>query len=243
MKVYEIISRNEPVNENLKSSILGGIKKFIGKNKKSVGLGSSAAKIASPLQNISQQLTSGITILKNLGVYGLFGYEINKYVDEIQQGIEHVEAGDWNDATFQTYRKQRSAIFISTLSTMILSSMGSKMVGSAANMLTFGLLSKWFPFLTKLSTTALQLYFMNYVVNTKEGADYIARFLASPVIGDVFGNGSVAAVDWISKKMDQTLGMSIPGAATKDTPDNPQVQQVPFQSKLKSGSINNIVDW
>lgn len=84
---------------------------------------------------------------------------------------------------------------------------------------------------------------MNHFVNTPEGADKIAKFIALPIIGKEFGDGSVILIDWLSKNMDKTLGVAIPGAATKDTPDNPQVQSVPFKSKLTPGASSRIIDW
>ena len=300
MKIYEIISESkDQIDEDLKSSILGGIGRTLFGNKeelKSVANSlyryvnkSGKLDISNPtvqaainkygkkiiktteknakdynntigkalfttnFNEIKTSISTGWSILKKLGWAVIIGQPFATYYDEIEQGIEQVEAGNWDDATFQVYRKKRTAILVATIGKQILYYMGIgasvKFATGVGNFLTFGLLSKipGLTFLTKVATPAAQLYFMQSI-NTPEGANAIAQLLVQPILGskytisDLLGSLSVSAIDFLSKKADESIGISIAGAANKNTPDEPTTQ-TPNEPVKPYVSAAELIPW
>ena len=251
MKIYEIISES---NSHLDEGSFGSY--LLGKyGPKLLGAGEKTAAKEVPMiiKKLNIGLDTFLDMVKKMGGISILVPTITTYVDEIKQGISQVEAGNWDDTKFQTYRRQRTTIFITKLTSEIsLYWLAGKTIpiatgaaSSIGNVLTFGLLKYLLPMLAKITNTTAQLYFMN-LINTPEGANALATLIASPVINDIYGTAVTGAIDYLSKKADQAIGVSIPGASTKNTPDNNFIQPTQPDKKgppIVVGASSRIIDW
>ena len=181
------------------------------------------AKISQKFTDILAGLKDFGSWIKTAGWVAIIGAPFWDYYNEIEKGMEAVKSGEWDNETFEKYRKQRTAILITKVSKQIfyyltiggVSKVASSVGTVAGNIITFGKLSKIpgigvISSLSKLTTTSAQMYFMSSI-STKEGADAIAQLVVSPIFGskftisDILGTAATSSIDYLQKKAEEAV--------------------------------------
>lgn len=188
MKIYEIISTNEELNEGVLSKLFKDpLKSITSPLRNKIRVPKPLVKISGKVDSIIKKFTALTNIYNGFEIYiePFLTYNNNVEIAEEKYLKTHL----WTEDEFETYRRRELGAAVGKLTTAVITFSTAKIPGAIVKKVLKGLFGNIGTLNTIIDGMTAYTAFraLNWMSNEKN-ASIVAQVLAAPIIGDVSAN-------------------------------------------------------